>query len=131
MLLREEQEPSPEVPVDRQLVALTPPAATPPSHRPPFGNPVHDVLRITVQLDRAWLLEGFEPGDRSQKLHSIVGGSAKPSRKFLGGSFVSHHDTVATRARIARAGTVGKNRYSLHELLELSLLTRSGGASAR
>ena len=87
MRLAQRQQFLPKVNVLGPLFVVEPPIILFPFHRPALRDGVHQILRIAVKRDFAWLLQHFETLDGGLDFHPVVGGQTKAAAglgAFLG-----------------------------------------------
>ena len=75
----------------------------------PFGDAVHDVFAVGIEVDSAGLLQRIERGDGGKQFHAVVGCLGLAARQFLGHAAVAQHCAPAAGPGIAGAGTVGED----------------------
>ena len=93
----------PEIAVLDRFLGGGLPAVFPPSREPLFLHGMAQVLRVSVQRDRARLFQLFEPRDGRHDFHTVVRGVRVAAGEFFFMAFAAKNAAPASTTGVAEA----------------------------
>ena len=116
MLFQQQKQPLPEVNIRSLLLFVPHPAVLPPFHNPALFYRIHHILRVTVEVHPARLLQCFQSFDNRKHLHAVVRCQTIACGKLLFCTAIQQHNAIAAGAWVARTCAVRINRHCFHSV---------------